>query len=540
MHTTLSLILALTLASAPGFKNPIINSDYSDPDAICVNGEYWMTASSFGCAPGLQILHSTDLLNWEIVGAALPEGVSTYARDLADGPGAKASPGLVPHGDGVFAPSIRYRESTKEFFIFWGDPDRGIYQVHTQTPQGKWSEPVLVKEGKGYIDTCPLFDEDGRVYLVHGWAGSRAGFNSVLSLVELNSDATECISAESMIFDGRATRNPTVEGPKIYKKDGYYYIFAPAGGVQDGWQLVLRSKSPYGPYEWRRVLEAGGNATHGPHQGAWVQDAKGDDWFIHFEDRYAWGRVVHLQPLKWDKEGWCIIGVDNDSDGIGEPVLEGKAPAAFPAKPLGGVGAEETSTSFEGTSIPLNWQWASAPEYSWYMTSPAEKALRLNCRKQAEGFRNLWDCPQMLLEKLVGPSMELNASLEFQPSYKGDRAGMIVMGAQYCTIELYYDGTDVYLQKRICLFAERGGKETIAESVKLDSKKVNLKIRVHEEGKNWPPVVMAEFLYEDAEGQFKTLGEPFKAAAGKWIGAKTGFFATAEIHRNEGGCVYIR
>ena len=77
MHTTLSLILALTLASAPGFKNPIINSDYSDPDAICVNGEYWMTASSFGCAPGLQILHSTDLLNWEIVGAALPEGVPT-------------------------------------------------------------------------------------------------------------------------------------------------------------------------------------------------------------------------------------------------------------------------------------------------------------------------------------------------------------------------------------------------------------------------------------------------------------------------------
>ena len=241
MHTTLSLILALTLASAPGFKNPIINSDYSDPDAICVNGEYWMTASSFGCAPGLQILHSTDLLNWEIVGAALPEGVSTYARDLADGPGAKASPGLVPHGDGVFAPSIRYRESTKEFFIFWGDPDRGIYQVHTQTPQGKWSEPVLVKEGKGYIDTCPLFDEDGRVYLVHGWAGSRAGFNSVLSLVELNSDATECISAESMIFDGRATRNPTVEGPKFYKKDGYYYIFAPAGGVQDGWQLVCNA-----------------------------------------------------------------------------------------------------------------------------------------------------------------------------------------------------------------------------------------------------------------------------------------------------------
>ena len=174
------------------------------------------------------------------------------------------------------------------------------------------------------------------------------------------------------------------------------------------------------------------------------------------------------------------------------------------------------------------------------MTCPAEKALRLNCRKQADGFRNLWDCPQMLLEKLVGPSTELNASLEFQPSYKGDRAGMIVMGAQYCTIELYYDGTDVYLQRRICLFAERGGKETIAESVKLDSKKVNLKIRVHEEGKNWPPVVMAEFLYEDAEGQFKTLGEPFKAAAGKWIGAKAGFFATAEIHRNEGGCVYIR
>ena len=157
------------------YVNPIINADYSDPDAIRVGSDYWMTASSFCNVPGLPILHSTDLVNWEIVNHALP----SLPSPTFDTP---------QHGKGVWAPSIRFHNG--EYYIFWGDPDTGAYMVKTADPRGKWSEPVLLWKGKGIIDTCPLWDEDGKAYLVNAWAKSRSGFNSMVTVSEMRPDAT--------------------------------------------------------------------------------------------------------------------------------------------------------------------------------------------------------------------------------------------------------------------------------------------------------------------------------------------------------------
>ncbi len=212
MHTILSLLASL-LMIAPGggkYTNPILFSDYSDPDVIRVGDDYWMTASSFTCFPGLQILHSTDLVDWEIVGAALPEMGPAFD--------------VPSHGNGVWAPCIRYHDG--RYWIFWGDPDKGVFQVNTTDPRGEWSKPHLVLEGKGLIDTSPLWDDDGRVYLVHAWAGSRAGFKSILNVCELDKDCTHVISDQVLVFDGKKTGDDTVEGPKFYKRDGWYY--APA------------------------------------------------------------------------------------------------------------------------------------------------------------------------------------------------------------------------------------------------------------------------------------------------------------------------
>ena len=147
------------------------------------------------------------------------------------------------------APAIRFHKG--EFYIYWGDPDYGIYMIKTRDPKGSWSKPVLVKAGKGMIDPTPLWDEDGKVYLIHAYAGSRSGVNSILVICELNAEGTEVISDPVMVFDGNDGKNHTVEGPKLYKRNGYYYIFAPAGGVATGWQLVLRSKNIYGPMNQR-------------------------------------------------------------------------------------------------------------------------------------------------------------------------------------------------------------------------------------------------------------------------------------------------
>ena len=556
MKTLALLVTALVtlLPTGKKYTNPILDADYSDPDVECVEGEYWLTSSSFNCVPGLQILHSYDLVNWEIVGVALPAN-SPYWD------GALASP---DHGNAVWAPSIRYRKSDGRFYIFWGDPDRGIFQVSAEDPAGRWTDPVCVIPGQGLIDSCPLFDEDGRVYLVHGWAGSRAGFKSVLSVCELDSGCTRAISEQVIVFDGNKNGNLTVEGPKFYKKDGRYWIFAPAGGVKTGWQLALRSDSPYGPYEWKTVCEAAeakdsakGRAarTRAPHQGGWVSDVAGNCWFLHFEDRHAWGRVVHLQPMEWTSDGWCIIGKDIDGDGIGEPVDSWEMPAVKPgAKALDGLSGVATATGFNGVSIPLNWQWHGQPRVDWCMTDPADGCIRLQCIKHSDAWTSLWDTPNLLLEKITGPRTEITAKLVFKPAYEGDRAGLVVMGMDYSTLELYYDGSQVLLQRRECANADAGGAERIgAEAIKLEtvlskSEKpyttVHVRVSIQDKPtrkneENWPPVVECRFSYSLDGVKFKPLGDTFVAREGKWIGAKAGFFATADIKKNDGGSVEI-
>ena len=208
-------------------KNPVLYADYSDPDVCRVGDDYYLTSSSFNCLPGLQILHSKDLVNWTIIGAAVPYALPPVTDVRPE------------HGNRVWAPSIRHHNG--EFYIFWGDPDQGAFMVKAKDPKGPWSEPVLVKAGKGIIDTTPLWDDDGRVYLVHAYAGSRAGLKSVITICELSADASKAITQSRIIFDGHEAHQ-TCEGPKFYKRNGYYYIFHPAGGVPTGWQVVLRSK----------------------------------------------------------------------------------------------------------------------------------------------------------------------------------------------------------------------------------------------------------------------------------------------------------
>ena len=283
------------------YKNPIINADYSDPDVCRVGDDYYMTSSSFNCIPALQILHSKDLVNWTLIGYAAER--LTPEEDFSK----------PQHGNGVWAPSIRYHNG--EFYVCYGDPDRGIYMIKTKDPAGRWDDPILIHPAVGIIDPCPFWDEDGRAYIAHGYAGSRAGVKSIIGMIEMTPDGTATIGSDRVIYDGHIG-NETIEGAKMYKRDGYYYIFSPAGGVATGWQVVLRSKNVWGPYETRTVMAQGNTDVNGPHQGAWVDTPTGEDWFLHFQDVGAYGRLVHLQPMRW-VDDWPVIGIDDDGDGCG-------------------------------------------------------------------------------------------------------------------------------------------------------------------------------------------------------------------------------
>ena len=159
-----------------------------------------------------------------------------------------------------------------------GDPDQGLFMTKTQDPRGTWETPVLVKEGKGMIDCCPLWDDDGKAYISHGCAGSRAGVKSVLFVAPMSPDGTHVTGPSRIVYDGHEDQ-PTIEGTKFYKRNGYYYIMSPAGGVKYGWQVELRSKNPFGPYDEYVGLAQGKSKVNGPHQGAWVDTQNGEDWF---------------------------------------------------------------------------------------------------------------------------------------------------------------------------------------------------------------------------------------------------------------------
>lgn len=554
------------------YHNPVLYADYSDPDAIRVGNDYYMTASSFNCIPGLPILHSKDLMNWTIIGHALPVQVpeSIYEKPQ--------------HGNGVWAPAIRWHNG--EFYIYYPDPDYGIYVVKAKDPAGPWSKPVLVVEGKGLIDPCPLFEEDGagrqKVWLVNAWAGSRAEVNSLLTIRPLRSDGLAVAGEGKMVYDGH-DRQPTLEGPKLYKRNGYYYILAPAGGVVSGWQLALRSKNIYGPYEEKIVMDQGNTVINGPHQGAWVETQTGESWFIHFRDRGPYGRITYLEPMQWIKD-WPVIGIDKDGDGKGEPVefyrkpsvgAKGKVDAGRKRDMIGGGGEAvresgeqvqepnevvQTSDEFNGDAPGLQWQWHANSRITWAAEIPGSGILRLFAMRQPAGSKNLWDVSNLLLQKFPAPDFAATTRMRLTAEPAGKKAGLLIMGGDYAYLALQKEDSGFALVQVVCQHAERGEAEKIvarqglagtrasgasAASAAMTSMATTVSgvtaasanatgyiyVRVTVNA----PDALCRFSYSLDGESFTSIGEPFYAKPDKWIGAKVGLFCLSPSDAKNGG-----
>ncbi len=489
------------------YTNPVLYADYSDPDAVAVGDDYYLTASSFNCIPGLPILHSRDLVNWEIIGHALKQ---QEPRQLFDSP---------QHGKGVWAPAIRHHNG--ELYIYWGDPDQGVFMVKTSDPRGEWSKPVCVVEGKGMIDPCPLWDDDGRCWLVNAWAGSRSGFNSVLSVRELSADGTHALGTPRIVFDG-GQENHTAEGPKFYKRDGYYWIMCPAGGVQQGWQLAMRSRNIFGPYEARRVMAQGKTSVNGPHQGAWVHTSHNEDWFLHFNDKGAYGRVVFLQPVDWTS-GWPVMGNDSDHDGCGEPYLTYRMPLSASHDR---VNPQETD-EFNTTELGLQWQWHANYDQLWGMPT-ANGCLRLYTADLSGNFKSLWEAGNLLLQKTTAPEFKATAKMRFASKEDNQYGGIIMMGMDYQALVVRRMGDGFLLQQLYCKDADKGGNEqtrTLAQLRPTDRDTIPYSPAIYIDIYMQMRVKAGKckFAYSLDGKRFKDVGDTFTMRQGKWIGAKMGF-----------------
>lgn len=494
------------------YKNPVINADYSDPDAVRVGDDYYMVSSSFNHIPGLPILHSKDLVNWTLIGHALKRQppFEHFSK--------------VQHGNGVWAPSIRYYKG--EFYIYYPDPDFGIYLTKAKNILGPWTDPVLVEAGKGLIDPCPLWDNDGKVYLVHAYAGSRAGIKSIIVIKQMNADGTKTIDNGVMVYDGHDA-DPTIEGPKFYKRNGYYYIFAPGGGVATGWQTVLRSKNIYGPYERKVVMDQGETPINGPHQGAWVDTKTGEDWFLHFQDKDAYGRVVHLQPMKWVND-WPVIGIDKKGSGIGQPALTYKKPNVGKVHPVTTpVESDDFNTNkSDSYRINLQWQWQANPRPFWAF--PANGKLRLFSYQLPASIKSYWDVPNLLLQKFPANEFMVTTKLSFTPRLEGERAGLIIHGANYAYLSLVKKTDGNYISYSSCKDADKGKEPTVQDGNKINSADIYLRVKVTKGG-------ICEFSYSEDGKNYTALGDKLTAKPGRWVGAKVGLFCTRTTKTNDSG-----
>ena len=501
------------------YQNPVLAADYSDPDVARVGDDFYLTASSFTNVPGLPILHSKDLVNWTLIGHALP-------RLQPD-----AHFAIPRRGGGVWAPAIRHHDD--KFYIYYPDPDFGVFVITASDPKGPWSEPVLVDGSRGVIDPCPFWDDDGNAWLVVAYARSRAGFNNVLKLKRMSPDGMRLLDDGKVIVDGNAlppaktTNGPMawapIEGPKLYKRDGWYYIFAPAGGVKMGWQTVFRSRNIAGPYEYRNVLDQGNTTTNGPHQGAWVTTAEGESWFLHFQDTDTFGRRVHLQPMTW-KRGWPVIGIDKNNDGIGEPVTTYRKPKVRQSVEIAVPAMNDEFTQ----PLSLAWQWHANPRDDWMSLSaiPGPGFLRL---KSVSGPASLYEMGNVLAQKFPAPSFVADTKLRFAPLREGERAGLAVVGTRYGWIGLRKDADAVRLVQNDVVL-----KESFEGDIYLRAHIEPIELSVAPPDKpHWRSELknvhaQVRFSYSTDGVQFTDVDQPpLTIDPGRWIGATIGLFSSA-------------
>ncbi|HEV2484615.1 MAG TPA: glycoside hydrolase 43 family protein [Terracidiphilus sp.] len=393
------------------YHNPILFADYSDPDVIRDGANYYLVASTFHFVPGIPILQSTDLVHWTIVGHVVQRMDMDPRYSMVGG---------NRYGKGIWAPSIRKHDGL--YYVYFPTPSEGIFVSTAANITGPWSAPAQVIAQAGLEDPCPFWDDDGKAYLIH----SRTGAGPLI-LHRMSTDGKHVLDAGKLIVQD-SEHLPVLEGPKLYKRDGYYYIFAPFGGVGVGSQAVLRSRNIYGPFEHRVVLAQGSTNINGPHQGAYVETPDGEGWFVHFQSKGAHGRIVHLEPVRW-QDDWPVIGDDPDGASIGQPMASGPIPG-HPRIPS--QQHPQTSDDFNDPKLGLQWEWNHNPDDAHWSLSARPGYLRL-LPMQSE---SLISARNTLTQCMQDNAFEFTVRLDLTSMKEGVHTGLTMFEASASGLEI--------------------------------------------------------------------------------------------------------
>ncbi len=480
------------------YRNPVLFADYSDPDVIRDGDNYYLISSTFEFVPGIPILQSNDLVHWTIIGHVLPRIEIDPKYDLKGGD---------RYGGGVWAPALRKHNGL--FYVYFPTPDEGIFVSTATRMTGPWSKPVAVIAQAGLEDPCPFWDDNGNAYLIH----SRKGAGPLI-LHRMAPDG------KSVLDDGKEivrdpVNLPTLEGPKLYKRHGYYYIFAPFGGVGTGAQVVLRSHSIYGPYEHRVVLAQGSTSINGPHQGGYVESQDGKGWFLHFQARGAHGRIVHLEPVRWEDD-WPVMGEAAPGATAGQPVSD----YAIPVHP--GRSSEQrpqTSDEFNSSVLGPQWEWNHNPDdVNWSLTE-----RRGYLRLKPSYASNLFTARNTLTQMMQDQSFDFTVRLDLGGMKDGDHAGIAMFEQAASGLQIVQAGGERFLSMFHRADSNPGRAELTASTLLL---------RIQVDGES------AGYSYSANEGRtFEQVGGPVKITSSWWKGSRPALFAYTTNQQGGSGTV---
>jgi beta-xylosidase len=511
------------------YKNPILNADYPDVDVEQLGDTYYMISSKQHMSPGMVILESKDMVNWTTIGHVWDKltWAPEYNWDRMDG-----------YSFGVWAGDLTYHDGT--WYCYQVDARHGLYMSQAKDIRGPWSEPIHMLPTEKVLDDPAVFwdEETHQAYFICNNSNKlRTAENKEPGnenrIYKMSWDGTELLDDGQLFYTF-----PGAEAAKIYKIDGTWYIFIsewyrpdprkpddPQADPDDRKQIVLRSttNSIYGPYEKKIVFERGNGIIRSNSQGALMQAPDSSWWYTHqliqnISSPFQ-GRPQCLEPVTWI-EGWPIIGVDIDGDGIGEPVLKYEKPIkGFP------VTAPSSDDEFSDTKLGYQWEWNHNPRDTHWSLSERPGWLRLkaslpvkaetyvNKKKRLDSF---WRSCNTVSQRIMGTTKGTAvAKFDLSGMKPGQKAGFVRFGGVYHLLgvkmnengnrNLFFLGTD----------------ESIMEGPEISEN--SLFVRTTNEGnKAW-------YEYSTDGETFERFGTEFTIEFGMWTGDRLGFFCWNEL-----------